>query len=196
MEIQEDELAVDEVMRRIINLNINIKQFWSNAHGWAGTEAAELLACSRLDWQVSFSYRLRDMFQPHSAEEDDAKLIESWVRLGLLVENTLKLVFSVFLDDYKKSEANRFKNGKIKKPDVLKFEILKSIFLERIGKPEHKPWLDKIQHLRNSVHAFKDRELYNWAHYETELRAYLDFLKYVNSHLPYPEDMYIQREYV
>jgi hypothetical protein len=194
LELNVDGLTVDEVIRRIITLNKNMTQFWSKAHGWAGQEAADLLSRSRLDWQVSISYRLRDLFQPHSPEEDQAKLIESWARLGTLVENTLKLVFSVYLTDYKKSEVHRFENEKVKDPDGLKFGVLKSIFLDRIGEPEHKVWLDKIQDLRNSIHAYKDKELYSWDHYQIELRRYLEFLRYVNSRLPYPDDIYSPRE--
>lgn len=187
-------LPLEEVVDRIIRLNENIEKFWKKAGGWAPPETMEILSEARLDWQVSLSHRLKDVFRAHPEEEDKAKLIESWVRLGTLVENSMRLAFSVYVLDYRKSEKDRFKDRKMKDPDSIKFEMLKTIFSERLAEDFHHKWLSEIQTLRNAVHSFKGREVHDWDRYKSEIRNYLEFLRHVNDRLPYPDHIYVPQE--
>ena len=165
-----DILSFEETVNKIIKLNKGLDVFWSDAGGWGPDEAVELLSKSRLDWQVSLSHRLHDVSRVHTQDEDQAKLIESWSRLGTLVENSMKLALSVYLLDYRESEKDRKgikdKSGKIKDPDELTFEPLKVIFMERIALEEHGLWLTEIQNLRNSIHSFRHREIHSWDKYK------------------------------
>ena len=63
------------VISDIIQANDDIRTFWSNAHGWAPSNAAELLARSRLDWQVSLSYCLKSWLEPSTVKDSDGRLI-------------------------------------------------------------------------------------------------------------------------
>lgn len=179
-----------QVIQQIIKINSHLAEFWSNARGWAPKEAAQMLSKSRLDWQVSLSYRLRETLKPHSPEEDQAKLIEAWTRLGTLTENTMKLVNTVYLMDYRKLDAAKRRDGTVPNPDGRSFEDLKKIYCDRLAEAWHKTWLNDIQQLRNSIHAFKDRNIWDWGRYFNEQKNYLRFLKYSMDWLPYPEPVY------
>ncbi|MCT2537258.1 hypothetical protein NC661_14625 [Aquibacillus koreensis] len=50
-----NQLTYLEVVDKIIELNKDVKDFWSEALGCAPIEASNLLSKSRLDWLVSLS---------------------------------------------------------------------------------------------------------------------------------------------
>ncbi|WP_413576192.1 hypothetical protein ACLVWU_17555 [Bdellovibrio sp. HCB290] len=186
-----DEAMHPEVVKRIIRLNMELAKFWSNARGWAPQEAADMLEKSRLDWQVSLSHRLSDVLREHPKEESDAKLIESWLRLGVLVENSMKLGFVVFLRDYRNSKPEAYAANKLTDPDSLKFDKLRELFVEHLSTdPGDDEWLRKIQHQRNAIHAFKDRSVNDWRAYKEAVFYYLRFLRRLSERLPYPDEMY------
>jgi hypothetical protein len=179
----------DSLISDIIKMNRNIREFWSNAHGWAPTEAAELLAKSRLDWQVSLSCCLR-LWLEHPADEDhDGRLILAWVNLGSLVEGALKFFLSVYEGDYSRAPRTR---GQLKKPcriDDLQLEEMKQFFNEHIWTESQKHWYDwlgKIQCRRNAVHAYKDRDIGTFDEFFAEMTTYLDFLLELEGQVPKP----------
>jgi len=146
------------VVFEIIQANDDIRAFWSNAHGWAPTNAAELLARSRLDWQVSLSYCLKSWLEPSTAEDRDGRLILAWVNLGCLVEGSLKFFLSVYEADYSKAPRTRGRKREPCNIDDLRFEEMKQYLNKHIWTDSQRhwdDWLGKIQLRRNAVHAYE-----------------------------------------
>jgi hypothetical protein len=183
-------MAKNEIIQDIISINQKQAEFWKNAHGWAPTNAVELLSISRLDWQVSLSETLY-IWKIHATSElSDGELILAWVNLGALVEGTMKLFLSVHYDDYRKDESHYLdkKKNKLQKPDILTFESLKQFLSKKdITDKEQNDFLNLVQFRRNAIHAYKDRELGNKKEYCHALASYLKFLKTIDSLLPYPD---------
>jgi hypothetical protein len=174
---------VNEIIREIISINQKQAEFWRNAHGWAPSNASELLSISRLDWQVSLSETL-SIWKTHTDSTlSDGELILAWANLGALVEGTMKLFLSVYYDDYCKDEI-RYKE----KPDTLAFEKLKQFLSKKdIPNREQKEFIDLVQYRRNAIHAYKDRELGDKNEYCHAIARYLNFLRTIDSRLPYPD---------
>jgi hypothetical protein len=187
----------DSIIRDIIKVNDDIRRFWSEAHGWAPTAAAELLAKSRLDRQVSLSHCLSGWLESPSDENRDGRLILAWVNLGCLVEGTLKFFLSVYKHDYLSayeddSEIEPRAQEQCKKPrdiDCLSFEEMKRFFAQYIWTSSQKHWthwIEKIQHRRNAVHAYKDRDICTFDEFFAEMTMYLDFLMELEGQTPRP----------
>lgn len=181
---------MDDILNTIIKMNINMAGFWSNAHGWAPKECAELLSKSRLDRQVSLSYCLKFWFKDIPNEAKEGSLILAWANLGSLIEGSLKLLLSVYYEDYKKN-INALKNKKgIQDPDILMLEELK-IFIKKNDILDIK-WIDYIEHVqqrRNAIHAFKDRNIGTYTDIRECVEQYLELLFDIKALLPYPDDI-------
>lgn len=181
--------SYNSVISDVVKMNCEIREFWSNSHGWAPTDAAELLAKSRLDWQVSLSHCLRLWLEHPTDEGHDGRLILAWVNLGSLVEGTLKFFLSVYEGDYSKTPRTR---GPLRKPcriDDLRLEEMKQFFNEHIWTDSQKHWNDwlaKIQCRRNAVHAYKDRDIGTFDEFFTEMATYVDFLMELAGQVPKP----------
>lgn len=178
------------IVSDIIRMNDDIRTFWSNAHGWAPDDAAELLARSRLDWQASLSRCLKSWLERSTAEEHDGRLILGWVNLGCLVEGTLKFFLSVYEGDYSKAPHTR---GRKKKPcniDRLELEEMRQYFNKHIWTDSQRPWddwLTKIRDRRNAIHAYEDRDIGTFEKFFAEMETYLDFLIELEGQVPEPD---------
>ena len=178
-------MEVEKIIERIIWANKEIANFWSNSTGWASDSAATLLERSRLDWQVSLSYSLKNWF--NNSTISDGNLILAWVNLGALTEGTLKLFLSVFYNDYKSDPL--MKKLKLIEPDVLMLEQLKHFFKnKKIIEEKWIDFIDNVQKYRNAIHAFKDKDIGNKIIYTKYLDFYLEFLHVINSSLVYPDE--------
>jgi len=190
-----EHMPVEEVMARIETLSDGLRNFWSNAKGWAPIEAAHLLSKSRLDWQVSLTACLRKWIEKPSEKEASGSLILAWANLGSLVEGTLKLFLSVYYKDYKNDIDAIKKKGELQDPDVLQVEPLRQFFKKKIwDKDQWDNWIQKIQQRRNAIHAYKDRDIGTHDEFINDVRNYLNFLRYINSRLSYPDDVYAPQE--
>lgn len=126
-------IAKNEIIQDVISINQKQAEFWKNPHGWASTNAAELLSISRLDWQESLSETLY-IWKVHATSElTDGELILAWANLGALVEGTMKLFLSVHYEDYGNDESRYLnkKKNKLQKPDILTFESLKQFLSKK-----------------------------------------------------------------
>ncbi len=189
-----EEMAIDDVVNRIVTLNDGLRQFWTNVEGWAPIEAAQLLSKSRLDLQVSLSVCLKIWLSEPFPEDKSGRLILAWSNLGSLVEGTMKLFLSVFYEGYK-SDVEAIKNkGKLIDPDGLQLESMRQFFRKRICGKEWDEWILHIQNRRNAIPAYKNRDIGTFEEFFADVRSYLKFLRYINSRLPYPEDMFMPRE--
>ena len=179
----------ESVISDIIIKNKEISDFWSNAHGWARSDAAELLAKSRLDWQVSLSYCLRLWLEAPGDHDVEGRLILAWANLGSLVEGTMKFFLSVHEGDYSKTPVTRGKSQKPCDIDRLGFEELKQFFMQNIWTNSQKrwdAWLTRIQERRNAIHAYKDRDIGTFKEFFEDLNEYMDFVEDLQAQVPYP----------
>lgn len=198
--------TIEEVVGRIINLTEGLTAFWAHAHGWASVESAHLLSKSRLDWQASLTRQLH-LFLRFEHTDESGALILAWATLGSLVEGTLKLFLSVWYEDYLADPIVDRKDKPVS-PDGVTLEVLKVFFASKVWPKETREhwvaageldrilWISKIQQRRNAVHAFKDRDIGNFAEFYQELRNYLVFMRFITNTFPYPDDeMYKPREF-
>lgn len=175
---------------KIVEANKILQHFWSNADGWAPANAASLMSKSRLDRQVSLSKTLYIWVERDALSEGE--LILAWANLGALVEGTLKLFFSVHLNDYLKSgRIKKDKKGMPKFPDVIWLEDLKVLMdKEADFKREWFDFVDDVQQYRNGIHAYKDKKLGNQQILFELIGKYYLFIKEVHLRLPYPDGFY------
>lgn len=187
-------MSDSEIVCRIINLNEGLCRFWSNSSGWAPIEAAELLSKSRLDWQVQLSKTLQIWIEPTDPECSDGRLILAWTNLGSLLEGTLKLFLSVWYQSYVDDIESIKKKGKLQSPDSLQLEPIRAFFKKQIWDDGFDKIALNIQTKRNAIHAFKNKDIGTWKEFSKAVRDYLFILRYINSRLPYPDDVYIPIE--
>jgi hypothetical protein len=186
-----NEQTIEEVITGVITLNEGLRAFWNKSHGWAPQIAADLLTKSRLDWQVSLSTSLRLWIGTPTTEMQSAVQILGYANLGALVENTLKLFLSIYLQDYLKLPGPITSKGVIQQPDEIKFNQLREYFKKKVWKPtladDWDPWIAKVQSRRNAIHAFKDKDIGTHAELLEDIRRYRSFLRGINQRLPYPD---------
>lgn len=194
-EISTDTIAVNDVIHRIVTLNERLNKFWSSSKGWAPVDAADLLGRSRLDWQVSLSHSLTRWINTPTANEIFAVQILGYANVGALVEGTLKLFLCVYYEDYK-ADIDAIKENKKNKlidPDAAMFEKIRQFYKKSVWidspRDNWDPWIHHIQMRRNSIHAFKDRNIGTHNELVMDIRRYLVFVRRINSQLPYPDGM-------
>jgi len=188
------DIPVSEVIQRIINLNDGLRRFWSQSSGWAPIEAAELLNKSRLDWQVQLSRTLHIWSDTSDTKNSQGRLILAWVNLGSLLEGTFKLFLSVWYQSYIDDVEAIKKKGKLQSPDGLRLDDLRTFFKKQIWSDDLDKMALNIQTKRNTIHAFKGKDIGTWEEYFCAVKDYLVVLRYINFRLPYPDDVYTPRE--
>jgi hypothetical protein len=183
----------EEMCEAIAQETTKIMNFWKrHSAGWAPAEAAEILTRSMLDWQASLACVLKAWI----GCESDGEFILAWVNLGSLVEGFLKLFLCVYYKDYAKDDAalREKETGKLKDPDGQELESLRVFFKKKVWTSEEKsdwdPWILKIQQRRNTVHAYKKREIGSFEEWRADLRIHLTFIRTLDSRLPYPDGDY------
>jgi hypothetical protein len=184
-----EDFTDEDVCQAIAKETRDIMDFWKNhSVGWAPAEASEILTRSMLDWQSSLAENLETWLQG----ESDAQLILAWVNLGALVEGMLKLFLCVYYQDYlKDKEAKKGRDGNLLDPDGQMLNDLRIFMVKAVWNEEEKadwnPWVLKIQNRRNTVHAYKKRELGSFDEWRSDLRLHLTFIRTLNSRIPYPD---------
>ena len=183
------QLPMTEVIDQIVELNYQMCVIWTTkAKGWVPRYAAELLSKSRIDWQVSLSECLRIWLTPGTYDESDGRLILAWANLGALVECGLKLYLTVWSRDYRQDTDAVIRKGKVVQPDCLQLEQLRQFLKKKqLWDEEWVDWIEKIQHRRTAIHAFKDRDIGDWGEFFEDVRKYREYLHHLNSYLPYPD---------
>ncbi|MFG1293846.1 hypothetical protein [Xanthobacter versatilis] len=193
-------IPIAQVVDKIETLNTQLAAFWSKSDGWAPTDAAGLLGKSRLDWQVSLSSTLRIWVK--SSTLTPAELILAWANLGSLLEGSVKLLLSVYYENYKidinnlkSANAYDHKKGAAHSPDGLTLEPLRKYCAARqILETDHLTLMELVQQRRNAIHAFKDRPIGDAAEFKNSVRGYLALLREIVRRLPYPDGDYVPRE--
>jgi len=191
----ESDNSLEVVIKRISTLTRRMVDFWSNAHGWAPVEAAELLSKSMLEWQSSLAECLHLWNRPSLT---DGELILAWSNVGSLVEGQLKLFLSVYYKDYTNDiDAIKKNNGDIVDPDIVKFDQLRNFFKKKVWVSDEKwdEWILLIQQRRNAIHAFKFKEIGTTEELHSNIGCLLEFIRMMNDRLPYPDDIYCPQEF-
>lgn len=184
--------SMQDTVRKIVTLNAEIAKFWSQAHGWAPANAANLMSKSRLDRQVSLSRCLYLWFGLTSEDTHDGTLLLAWANLGALIEGTLMLFLSIHYEDYTSDiDALKCEKGKIKDPDSLTLEELRCFFIKKdILSDEWINYIQNVQRKRNAIHAYKDKDIGTFSEFYACAKLYLNLLQEINSRIPYPDDYY------
>lgn len=183
-----------ETVERIATLIRSMMDFWKGAHGWAPIEAAELLNKSMLEWQSSLAEQLSSWCGTLS----DGQLILAWANLGALVEGQMKLLLSVYYKDYlaDTQAIKSSRTGNTLDPDGVSLEPLIVFFKRKIWSPEEdwEPWVRMVQRRRNAIHAFKENSIGTEEELHAALATFLEFVRFINGRLPYPDGYYVPRE--
>ena len=178
--------AIDNIVR-ITRFH---EQFWSASHGWGPDPSADLLAEARLDRQLSFSHTLYDFLKPFSPEAAEARQILGYTTLRSLCEGAVKLFFAVFLEDYRASTDAVFdRKQMLVSPDDFAFDRLIALFLKH-GDATFEAFLRRIQQRGNAIHHFSDRDIGTHAELVADIVTYSEFLRNMDSRLPYPDSYY------
>jgi hypothetical protein len=181
---------IEDVIEAIIHRNDIIRAAWSQSHGWAPPEAADLLAKSRLDRQVSLSHCLKMWMPPHTADNEEGRLILAWANLGAAVEGTMKTCLSIFLGDYSQRPVTRGRKQTPLEPDELSLEELRHFFKkEPVWATECEDWdqwVGHIQQRRNAIHAYKDRDIGTFEEFRGDVRRYRELIIDLDR-APYPD---------
>lgn len=95
----------------------------------------------------------------------------------------------MYYEDYKNDiDALKHKTGKIKDPDILALEELKTFFKKKhILDDKWIKYIEYVQQKRNAIHAFKDRDIGSYGDLQKYVKKYLELLHMINSRLPYPD---------
>lgn len=182
-------ICISVVIDRIIVKSEAMRSFWNSAHGWAPDGAAELLAKSRLDRQVSLSHTLKIWLPPSAPADHDGRLILAWVNLGCLVEGLLKFFLSVYRDDYRRAPIVGHKQRAL---DIERLELnhLLHFFAREVWLDEQRNqwegWGRRVQQRRNAIHFYKDRDIGTFDEFFDDVKKYHDFLFEIDSQVPYP----------
>jgi len=189
------EVIVDHglIVETTIQVHDEIHTFWTNAHGWAPAQAAELLSKSRLDRLVSLAHTLSIWFIEAKREEHDGRLILAWANLGALLEGTLKFFLCVFLSDYRKNPIAKNRREGTIDPDQLTLNDLKGFYEKYVWIESQRkiwsPWLQNMIEVRNSIHAFRDRDIYSFEIFHKRTSEYLDLLIDLFDGVPWPSEL-------
>jgi hypothetical protein len=178
------------VVKGIIEINEWLCDFWSNAHGWAPSDAAVLMSKSRLDRQVSLSKCLNIWISNKTLKHEEGALILAWANLGSLIEGTLKLYLSAFYKDYQQENIFNDKKGEVLDPDGLTLEKLRVFFNKvKLWSDDWNSYVMQVQLYRNAIHAFKDRNIGTFSDFVMCVRRYLEMIDEFNLGLPYPDEI-------
>jgi len=178
--------TIAEICRR----NEEIRDFWGNSFNWAPSEAALLLERSRLDRQVALSHCLTLWTsENHPVERWDGALILGWANLGALVEGTLKWFLSVYRNDVPGDAIKRY--GRSIEPEEATLDQLRQFYSKHFvwyNEAERltwDPWLEEIRDRRNSVHAYRDKDIGTFDDLQRCIERYLDLIETLDGRAPY-----------
>ncbi|MCK9637770.1 MAG: hypothetical protein M0R41_15975 [Methylobacter tundripaludum] len=186
-------LSNEIAVARVATLVGNMMSFWKNSSGWAPLEAASLMNKSMLEWQSSLADALKNWNRPLT----DGELILAWANVGAIVEGQLKLFLSVYYDDYVADVEAIKKKGQLVEPDSVALEQLRVYFKKNIWGPSEDwdEWILMVLQRRNAIHAYKHKDIGTSADLHASFHILLEFVRSINGRLPYPDDIYVPREY-
>jgi hypothetical protein len=117
---------------------------------------------------------------------EPAVLILAWAHLRTLVEGQLKLLLTVFLEDYLADDHAPNHKGQPIEPQLLKLENIRQFLIKRGLLKNHHGFIAAIQQRGNAIHAFADKSIGTAFEYLDYVALYREFLTDVVTALPNP----------
>ncbi|MGE3779907.1 MAG: hypothetical protein AB7F89_22150 [Pirellulaceae bacterium] len=177
---------VPDCILKVKQAHQRIATTWRDG-GWAPPKAAELLRGLNLDRLVSLAASLEIWTKRPPADQEEGRLVLSWANLGALVEGTMCWFLCVHEDSYAESPLIN-KRGDIIAPDDIWFARLIDFFtstvLDPVAAQRWRSWLDMVRERRNSIHAYRRRDLGTFQELRRAIRQYADFLGDLQSRVP------------
>lgn len=119
----------------------------------------------------------------------DGELILAKTNLGALTECWLKFFYCVYYEDYLKNPKLNTK-GVIVEPNKMSFESLKLFSVGILWEKgdSNYLWVEKVQHQRNSIHAFNYRNIGTPKEFIDDVEKLYKFVDSLTMRLPPVED--------
>lgn len=170
-----------EELKRITN---NTEILWKNARGIAPDSVADKMEAAMLHWITELTNAL-EIWIKKGTTLTDGELILARTNIGALTECWLKFFYCVFYEDYLKNPHK--KKGKIVQPNRMSFEDLKNFSIGILwddNNDEKYLWVDKVQHQRNSIHAFNYKNIGTPAEFMDDIEKFCEFVESIDMRLP------------
>ena len=162
---------------------------WKELRGIVDEEVADKMDNAMLEWMVELTNCL-SIWIDKGENMSVGELILARVNLGALVEAWLKFFYYVFCIDYLKNPKIN-KKGNIIKLENMSFEDLKNFSIGILwdnDKDKEYIWIDKIQHMRNSIHILQYRDIGNNKEFINDIEEYYNFVDHILNYLPPVEE--------
>ena len=98
----------------------------------------------------------------------------------------------MYYHDYKNDLDGIQRHKKRIDPDGSRLDELRKFFVKRIW-DEGRNWdsyVELVQHRRNAVHAFQNRDIGTFSAWTYALRMHLSFVRDIGGGLPYPDEQF------
>jgi len=163
---------------------------WKNVYGFAPNSVANKLADAKLDWIIQLTDSLEIWTKKH-AFLTEGELLLARANIGAVVEGWLKFFYCVYYEDYKVNPVKTTREEMIE-PNDLNFERLKQFSRGKLWElnDEWDKWIASIQHKRNAIHAFNNRDIGNAFMFINDVEKLKDFIELVNTSIPDISEFY------
>lgn len=172
-------------LKRVTN---NTEVLWKNARGIAPDSVADKMDAAMLKWITELTNALEIWLQK-GIDLTDGELILARTNIGSLTECWLKFFYCAFYEDYLTNP--KLSKGKIVEPNKMSFEDLKTFSIGILwddDQDDYYKWVDKIQHQRNSIHAFNYRDIGTALEFLEDVDILYEFVDLIEMRLPPLED--------
>ena len=197
------------------NRSKQILNFWKTGHkDWSPEEVSKKLGTARIDRLLDLTSCL-SIWNDKNIKKTEGVLILAYTNLGALVEGWLMFFYCIYYMDYIKAPIKKRKTEKMIEPnnlrldDLVKFsndnlwltddelekrlngQFINEYLFHRISGERKKwiEWLKKIQHRRNAIHSFNDKEIGTSIEYLEDISYFADFIDFIDNRLPYPDKL-------
>lgn len=165
-----------------------IEKLWKQARGIAPDSVADKMDEAMLHWITQLTYALEIWIQK-GCYLTDGELILARTNIGALTECWLKFFYCVYYEDYLKNP--HMKNNTVVQPNKMRSEDLKNHgigILWKDNKDVQYLWVEKVQHQRNSIHAFNYRDIGTPTGFLDDVDKLCEFVDSIEVRLPPIED--------
>lgn len=180
---------MNENYGKIKKITNNTEVLWKNSRGLVPDSVANKMEKAMLHWITELTNALEIWINKNDTLTD-GELILARTNIGALTECWLKFFYCAFYEDYLKNPKTK-NNGTIIEPTKMSFEDLKKFSIGKLWGDEQDSmyqWVDKVQHQRNSIHAFNNRDIGTSQEFIEDIDVFYEFIELIKNHLPPIED--------
>lgn len=167
----------------------NTELIWKSCRGIVPSSVADKMDVAMLNWVSELTDALH-IWINRGENLTEGELILAHTNIGALTECWLKFFYCVYYEDYLEQPKVNSK-GKMIEPNKMSFEDLKNFSVGILWENKLDPvyqWVDKIQHLRNSIHAFNYRDIGTSIDFLNNIYLLFNFVDALVMRLPPIED--------